>query len=65
MTFQQIQRLFDWLPEEERPQRNSSHSVLFMIDSQVRLAEVCLTLSDEDVKYDCSDSNIIKAQVED
>lgn len=52
MTKQQMSNLFSWLPPSSQPQPNSGHSMLFKLDELQLCAEVCLTLEDEDVKFE-------------
>ena len=69
MTKQQMTNLFSWLPEGFRPQPNSGHSMLFMIEEGVVADEVCDTLTEEGVKYTCEQADDlcyeIEAQTED
>lgn len=69
MTKQQMSNLFNWLPPHSQPRPNSGHSMLFLIDEGPIAAEVCATLTDEDVRFTCEqaeDSSYdIEAQTED
>ena len=69
MTKQQMSNLFSWLPPRSQPRPNSGHSMLFLIDESSVAAEVCDTLTDEDVRFTCEqaeDSSYdIEAQTED
>lgn len=69
MTKQQMTNLFSWLPEGCRPQPNSGHSMLFMIEQDVVAVEVCDELTQADVKYTCEQADDlcyeIEAQTED
>lgn len=69
MTKQQMSKLFSWLPPSNRPRPNSGHSMLFSIEESTIAAEVCDTLTDEDVRFTCEQvedsSYAIEAQTED
>lgn len=69
MTKQQMSNLFSWLPPVSQPRPNSGHSMLFMIEESSIAAEVCDTLTEEDVRFTCEqaeDSSYdIEAQTED
>lgn len=69
MTKQQMSNLFSWLPSGNQPRPNSGHSMLFMIEESSIAAEVCDTLTDEDVRFTCEQAEDlcyeIEAQTED
>lgn len=69
MTKQQMSNLFSWLPPGNQPHPNSGHSVLFMIEESSIAAEVCDTLTEEDVRFTCEQAEDlcyeIEAQTED
>lgn len=64
MTKQQMTNLFSGLPEGCRPQPNSGHSMLFMIEERMIAAKVCNRLTQADVKFTCEQADDLCYEIE-